>query len=85
MQEFLGDIVCVWKLKNKPDRIKYCDITEYQSGRVLLNWGTEYAVTGFTHGEDGFFLSMRACKMYVTQKVICEKSLWTKVEPTEET
>ena len=70
----LGDIVCEWALKNKPERIIFCEITEYSSGNVLLNWrGIAY---GSEVGEDGLFLSMRACKMYVTQHLTKVKSLW---------
>lgn len=73
----LGTVVCVWKLKNKPEWVNSCEITEYSSGNVLLNWRLAYYVE---RGEDGFFLSMRACKMYVTQNLTKVKSLWEKTE-----
>ena len=71
----LGHPLFTWELKNKPEWISSCEITEYSSGNVLLNWrGKDVG------GEDGFFLTMKSCKTYVTQHITKVKSLWTKTE-----
>lgn len=71
----LGEVINEWELKNKPESMKFCEIIEYTSGNVFLDWrGKDCG------GESGFFLSMRACKKYVSQHVIHEKSLWVKIK-----
>ncbi len=71
----LGDTVCVWNLKNIPEKVRSCQITEYSNGCVFLDWTPK---DENYRGEGGFFLSMRACKMYVTQRLTKTKSLWIK-------
>lgn len=57
-------------LFNKPEYFKYCEITIFEDGKILLNWlGKEYGC------ENSFFLTLRAAKMYVT-KMIGYKSIW---------
>ena len=65
----LGDVVL--RLGNPLDCMRFCEITIFSDdGRILLNWrGKEYG------GKDGFFLTLRAAKMYVT-KMIGYKSIW---------
>lgn len=68
----LGDVVLA--LANPLDCMKFCEITIFADGKILLNWrGKEYG------GEDGFFLTLRAAKMYVT-KMIGYKSIWVREE-----
>jgi hypothetical protein len=53
-----------YQLINKPNFVDKCVITVFLDGKILLNWSGY--VYGHYVGEDGFFLSMRAAKMYVT-------------------
>lgn len=65
-----------YHLSNKPDWIKTCIITVFNDGKILLNWSGW--IEGMPTGETGFFLSMRAAKMYVTKRLSKGKSKWTK-------
>lgn len=61
----------VFELSNKPEHVESCVMVIYRDDMVLLDWN------GFkSGGESGFFLSVRACKMYVTQHITNIKSEW---------
>ena len=63
-----------YHLINKPDWVNICVITVFANDNILLNWTGH--VEGLVVGETGFFLSMRAVKMYVTKKLSKGKSKW---------
>jgi hypothetical protein len=67
-----------YDLLNKPNYVNYCVITIFSDGKILLNWSG--MVQGREIGENGFFLTMRAAKMYVTKNISKSKSSWMKIE-----
>ncbi len=73
----LGDVE--YHLINKPDWIFDCIITVFSDGKILLNWNGRSTYNGLPIGENGFFLTMRAAKMYVTKTLSKGKSLWREV------
>ena len=64
-----------YHLINKADWIDKCVITVFVDGKILLNWIGKLQ-NGLSTGENGFFLSMRAVKMYVTKRLSVGKSKW---------
>ena len=73
----LGDVE--YHLINKPNWIFDCIITVFSDGKILLNWNGRSTYNGLPIGENGFFLTMRAAKMYVTKTLSKGKSLWREV------
>jgi hypothetical protein len=71
-----------YQLINKPNFVDKCVITVFLDGKILLNWSGY--VYGHYVGEDGFFLSMRAAKMYVTKNLSKSKSKWELTPPTHD-
>ena len=56
--------------------MEWCTI-EYIHNAWLMNWGG-YDVHNMEHGESGYFLTLRAAKMYASKKGLCigNKSKW---------
>jgi hypothetical protein len=63
-----------YHLINKPNFVDSCVVTVFWDGKILVNWSG--FVYGRPIGENGFFLSIRAAKMYVTKNLSKNKSKW---------
>jgi len=60
---------------NKPC-VEWCTI-EYMHNAWLMNWSGR-DIYNIEHGENGFFLTLKAAKMYATKERLCigNKSKW---------